>query len=96
LPSFFLNLNLCFSFFLYLSFCLYLYLRSSFYLYLPVRLYLNLSLRGFLMATCPVCNVDVEEKRARGTSVVNDQTYYFDSKACKKKFDEDQEKFMKK
>ncbi len=49
------------------------------------------------MATnCPVCNVDVEEKRARGMTVVNDQTYYFDSKACKKKFDEDPDKFIKK
>jgi YHS domain-containing protein len=49
-----------------------------------------------MATTCPVCNVDVEEKRARGTSVVNDQTYYFDSKACKKQFDEDPEKFIKK
>jgi YHS domain-containing protein len=48
------------------------------------------------MATCPVCRVDVEEKRARGTSLFKEKTYYFDSKACKKKFDETPEKFEEK
>ena len=47
------------------------------------------------MALCPVCKVELEEKKARGTSIVSDTTYYFDSKACKKKFDEQPEKFMK-
>jgi YHS domain-containing protein len=45
------------------------------------------------MALCVVCKVAVEEKKARGTSVFKDKTYYFDSKACKKKFDESPEKF---
>jgi YHS domain-containing protein len=39
------------------------------------------------MALCPVCNVEVEEKKARGTSEHEGDTYYFDSKACKKEFD---------
>ena len=48
------------------------------------------------MAICPVCKVEVEEKKARGTSTVRDSTYYFDSKACKKKFDEQPEEFIEK
>ncbi len=44
------------------------------------------------MATCPVCKADVEEKKARGTTTVGNQTYYFDTKGCKKKFDEEQGK----
>ncbi len=48
------------------------------------------------MAICPVCEAEVEEKKARGSSTVNDKTYYFDSKACKKRFDEEPEEFIKK
>jgi YHS domain-containing protein len=44
------------------------------------------------MAICPVCKGEVEEKKARGTTTVGDRTYYFDTKGCKKKFDEEQEK----
>ena len=29
------------------------------------------------MAICPVCEEEVEEKKARGSSTVNDKTYYF-------------------
>jgi len=49
------------------------------------------------MATvCPVCRVEVEEKKARATSTYNEQTYFFCCKACKKKFDEEPEKHAKK
>jgi len=39
--------------------------------------------------------MEIEEKKARGTSTVKGKTYYFCSKACKKKFDESPEKFVK-
>ena len=48
------------------------------------------------MAVCPVCKAEVEEKKARGTTTIGDLTYYFDSKGCKKRFDEELEKFMRK
>ena len=48
------------------------------------------------MAICPVCKVELEDKKARGVSTVNETTYYFDSKACKKKFEEQPEKFIEK
>jgi YHS domain-containing protein len=48
------------------------------------------------MAVCPVCKVEVEEKKARGVSTHKDDTYYFCSKACKKKFDETPEKYAEK
>ena len=47
------------------------------------------------MATCPVCEADVEEKKARGTSTYKEQQYFFDSKACKKRFDENPQEFIK-
>ncbi len=48
------------------------------------------------MAVCPVCKMELEEKKARGTSTVSETTYYFDSKACKKKFDEQPDDYIKK
>jgi YHS domain-containing protein len=33
--------------------------------------------------------------KPRATSTYKDKTYYFDSKACKKEFDESPEKFIK-
>ena len=48
------------------------------------------------MAICPVCKSEVEEKKARGTSTVKERTYFFDSKACKKMFDEKPEEFIEK
>lgn len=48
------------------------------------------------MAVCPVCKEEVEEKKARATSTVKGNTYFFDSKACKKRFDEEPEKFIEK
>jgi YHS domain-containing protein len=40
--------------------------------------------------------MELEEKKARGVSTVRETVYYFDSKACKKKFDDQPEKFMEK
>ncbi len=46
------------------------------------------------MAICPVCKAEVEEKKARGTSTFEEQEYFFDSKFCKKRFDEEPEEFI--
>jgi YHS domain-containing protein len=48
------------------------------------------------MPVCPVCRIEIDEKKARGTTEMGDQTYYFCSKACKKKFDESPDNFVKK
>lgn len=54
------------------------------------------------MALCPVCSTEVAEKKTPGagkgvtTSTYEGKDYYFCSKACKKKFDESPEKFIKK
>jgi len=47
------------------------------------------------MAVCPVCKMEVEEKKARGTSEHKGKTHYFCCKACKKKFDENPELYVK-
>jgi len=48
------------------------------------------------MPVCPVCHLEIDEKKARGTTMVADRTYHFCSKACKKKFDASQEQYVKK
>ncbi|MEW6066726.1 MAG: YHS domain-containing protein [Nitrospirota bacterium] len=48
------------------------------------------------MAKDPVCNMNVDEKKAAVTSVYNSVTYYFCSKSCKEKFDKNPEKFVMK
>ena len=48
------------------------------------------------MAVCPACHMEIEEKKARGTSNFKGKDYYFCSKACKKKFDESPERIIKK
>lgn len=56
---------------------------------------------------CPVCGREMEVSKVgvlygavagkpRATSTYKDKIYYFDSKACKKEFDESPEKFIKK
>lgn len=47
-----------------------------------------------MATTCPVCKTDVEEKKARGTTEYKGKMYYFCCKACKKKFDENPEKYQ--
>lgn len=48
------------------------------------------------MAKDPVCNMDVDEKKAAATSSYKGTTYYFCAKLCKEKFDKDPEKFVQK
>lgn len=47
------------------------------------------------MATDPVCNMKVDEANAAGRSEHNGKTYYFCAVICKKKFDENPEKYAK-
>jgi len=48
------------------------------------------------VAKDPVCNMNVDEKKAAATSVYKGLTYYFCAKGCKDKFDKDPEKFVTK
>jgi YHS domain-containing protein len=48
------------------------------------------------MAKDPVCNMEVDEKKAVATSVYKGKTYYFCAKGCKERFDKDPEKFITK
>jgi YHS domain-containing protein len=48
------------------------------------------------MAKDPVCNMNVDEKKAAATSSYKGKTYYFCAKLCKEKFDKDPEKFVQK
>jgi len=49
-----------------------------------------------LMAKDPVCNMNVDEKKAAATSAYKGKTYYFCAKGCKEKFDKEPEKFITK
>jgi Cu+-exporting ATPase len=49
-----------------------------------------------LVAKDPVCNMDVDEKRAAAISIYKGTTYYFCAKGCKEKFDKEPEKFLAK
>jgi YHS domain-containing protein len=51
---------------------------------------------GEYMAKDPVCSMNVDEKKAAGTSVYKGTTYYFCAKICKEKFDKDPEKILTK
>ncbi|MEJ2695745.1 MAG: heavy metal translocating P-type ATPase [Candidatus Sulfobium sp.] len=42
-----------------------------------------------MKVTDPVCHMTIEDKEAAGTSTYKGNTYYFCSKPCKEKFDED-------
>lgn len=46
------------------------------------------------MAKDPVCNMNVDEKKAAATSVYKGKTYYFCAKGCKERFDKDPEKYI--
>ncbi len=48
------------------------------------------------MALDPVCKMQVEEKKAAATSVYKGTAYYFCAPGCKKAFDADPEKYLKK
>ncbi len=47
------------------------------------------------MTKDPVCGMDVDEKKAAGTAVHKDKTYYFCSTACKARFEKEPEKYLK-
>jgi len=49
-----------------------------------------------LVAKDPVCNMDVDEKKAAATSLYKGETYYFCAKICKEKFEKEPEKYSKK
>jgi YHS domain-containing protein len=46
------------------------------------------------LAKDPVCNMNIDEKKAAATSIYKGKTYYFCAKGCKDKFDKDPEKFV--
>ncbi len=48
------------------------------------------------MALDPVCGMTVDEKKATIKSVYNGKTYYFCGPGCKKAFDANPAKFIKK
>lgn len=45
------------------------------------------------MVTDPVCGMQIDERKAAGTSVHKGQTYYFCSSGCKAAFDKDPQKY---
>jgi YHS domain-containing protein len=48
------------------------------------------------MATDPVCKMNVDEKTAKLKSEYEGKTYYFCAPGCKKSFDKDPGKYLKK
>jgi YHS domain-containing protein len=48
------------------------------------------------VAIDPVCKMQVNEQKAAGSSHYKGQTYYFCALVCKRKFDEDPEKYLPK
>ncbi len=48
------------------------------------------------MARDPVCGMNVDEKKAAGKSEYKGNTYYFCAVVCKKAFDSNPEKYLKK
>ncbi|MEJ2271219.1 MAG: YHS domain-containing protein [Candidatus Bathyarchaeota archaeon] len=45
------------------------------------------------MAKDPICNMEVDEKTDKHTSVYNGKTYYFCAHGCKKTFESNPEKY---
>ncbi len=52
--------------------------------------------KGVKMAIDPICKMEVDEKTAKFTSQYEGKTYYFCAPGCKKRFDEDPEKYAEK
>lgn len=46
------------------------------------------------MALDPVCNMEVNEKKAAATSEYKGKTYYFCAVGCKKAFDKTPERYL--
>jgi YHS domain-containing protein len=53
----------------------------------------NVQIRRDPVATDPVCHMQIDESKAAGKSDYNGKTYYFCAVACKKKFDENPQKY---
>ncbi len=47
------------------------------------------------MARDPICGMEVDEKKAAGTSAYQGLTYYFCSLNCKREFDRNPVKYVK-
>jgi YHS domain-containing protein len=50
--------------------------------------------KGEAMAIDPVCKMKVDESKAVGKSEYRGTTYYFCAAVCKRKFDEQPEKYL--
>ncbi|OGP26257.1 MAG: YHS domain-containing protein [Deltaproteobacteria bacterium GWA2_57_13] len=48
------------------------------------------------MAKDPVCGMQVDEKKAAATANYQGQTYYFCAEACRRAFEKDPDKYLKK
>jgi YHS domain-containing protein len=46
------------------------------------------------MVLDPICLTEIDEKEAPFKSVLNGQTFYFCDQGCKKKFEENPEKYI--
>lgn len=46
------------------------------------------------MVIDPVCKMKIDENKAAGKSEYKGQTYYFCAPGCKKKFDENPQKYV--
>ena len=49
-----------------------------------------------MIARDPVCQMDVDPKKAAAQSTYKGQTYYFCAAGCKEKFDRDPERYLAK
>lgn len=47
------------------------------------------------MTKDPVCGMDVDEKKAPATLVYKGETYYFCTQACKRAFEKNPQKYVK-
>jgi len=48
-----------------------------------------------MMATEPVCKMQIDESKAAGKSEYQGKTYYFCALSCKKRFDESPQTYVK-
>ena len=46
------------------------------------------------MVVDPICLMEIDEKNAPAKSVFNGQTFYFCNEGCKRRFEEDPEKYV--
>ena len=58
--------------------------------------YINLERKGKNMSRDPVCGMDVDENNAPFTTTHKGKTIYFCCQTCKREFEQEPEKFIKK